>query len=91
MFSDVYNTVQGHREVAGLLQSPGDWMAGPAPAPASQGETVTTETRDTGAPRGDPEMVPVYVSALLPVFCHTFQVPDCIFTITFQQLDFVML
>ena len=94
VFRDVYNTVQGHREVAGLLQSPGDWMAGPAPAPAPQGEAATTETRETGAPRGDPEMVPVYVSALLPVFCHTFQVPDCVFTVsttTFQQLNFVML
>lgn len=28
---------------------------------------------EIGEPRGDVEMAPVYLSRLLPVFCHTFQ------------------
>ena len=59
---------EGHREVASLLQSPGDWVgvgAGEEAPPRSQ--------QEGGEVRGDPEMIPVYVHTLLPVFCHTFQ------------------
>ena len=54
---------EGHREVASLLQSPGDWVQG------SKEEGGARE----GEARGDPEMVPRYLQTLLPVFCHTFQ------------------
>ncbi|XP_034937703.1 E3 ubiquitin-protein ligase HECTD1 isoform X2 [Chelonus insularis] len=56
---------EGHREVAAILQSPGEWML-----PPSQ------ETRKPDSevePKGDPEMAPVYLKRLLPVFCATFQ------------------
>lgn len=55
---------EGHREVAAILQSPGEWM---------------TNTRDpadpneSSEPRGDPTMAPVYLKFFLPVFCKTFQ------------------
>lgn len=56
---------EGHREVANILLSPGEWM--------------TSVTRKEGAddensePRGDPEMAPIYLRFFLPVFCKTFQ------------------
>lgn len=31
------------------------------------------EPEDTNEPKGDPEMAPVYLGRLLPVFCETFQ------------------
>lgn len=31
------------------------------------------ESGENNEPRGDPEMAPVYLRALLPVFCHAFQ------------------
>ena len=60
---------EGHREVAGLLQSPGDWMV---PAASTSSPPAEQEEQESG-PRGDPEMVPLYVSTLLPMFCKTFQ------------------
>ncbi len=69
---------EGHREVAQLLQSPGDWMV-TEPASATSGGNKIDSTREDGGsdevtppPRGDPEMVARYVSSLLPVFCSTF-------------------
>lgn len=38
-----------------------------------EGNTLNTEDTEVGEPRGDVEMAPVYLSRLLPVFCHTFQ------------------
>ncbi len=32
-----------------------------------------SEGEDSSEPSGDPEMVPVYVRTLLPIFCRTFQ------------------
>jgi len=67
----------GHREVASLLQSPGDWMVQDQAQSSGSGQSVgqgqdSLESSEEVGPRGDPEMVPVYVSTLLPVFCHTF-------------------
>merc|ERR1719228_2653639 len=59
---------EGHREVASLLQSPGDWVGQGEP-----GQGGPEQGQQEQGPRGDPEMVPVYVDTLLPVFCHTFQ------------------
>jgi len=59
---------EGHREVASLLQSPGDWVV-----QGDAGQGSTEQGQQEQGPRGDPEMVPVYVDTLLPVFCHTFQ------------------
>jgi E3 ubiquitin-protein ligase HECTD1 len=71
---------EGHREVAQLLQSPGDWMVSEPAAAGGAGRASDSaradESGEEGAtpppPRGDPEMVARYVSSLLPVFCTTF-------------------
>lgn len=58
---------EGHREVASILQSPGEWMA-------SVSRIDSDETsKGCSEPRGDPEMAPVYLKFFLPVFCKTFQ------------------
>lgn len=56
---------EGHREVASILLSPGEWMT-----TVSRKEGVED---DNNEPRGDPEMAPVYLKFFLPVFCKTFQ------------------
>lgn len=58
---------EGHREVAAILQSPGEWML-----PNREHRKPETESEFT-EPKGDPEMAPVYLKRLLPVFCATFQ------------------
>lgn len=57
---------EGHREVATILQSPGEWMS----AGRNDGKSDTDESAE---PRGDPEMSPVYLKFFLPAFCKTFQ------------------
>ena len=92
---------EGHREVAAILQSPGEWMIPTAATPSGsdQGQSqqrrgdvfaagtagsaedgsTTTSGGSNGSglegtePKGDPDMAPVYLRRLLPVFCHTFQ------------------
>lgn len=59
----------GHREVAAILQSPGEWMI-----PIEKDKSRKSESEDENIePRGDPEMAPLYLRRLLPVFCSTFQ------------------
>ncbi|XP_015172356.1 PREDICTED: E3 ubiquitin-protein ligase HECTD1 isoform X6 [Polistes dominula] len=60
---------EGHREVAAILQSPGEWML----PPNQEHRKPETETEEFTEPKGDPEMAPVYLKRLLPVFCTTFQ------------------
>ncbi|KAG8035223.1 hypothetical protein G9C98_001713 [Cotesia typhae] len=62
---------EGHREVAAILQSPGEWMLPPSNREhRKQDSDVDSEYTE---PKGDPEMAPVYLRRLLPVFCATFQ------------------
>ncbi|TRY76293.1 hypothetical protein TCAL_07314 [Tigriopus californicus] len=76
---------EGHREVAAILQSPADWLS-LAGCPETTEEsnqanrTKEDEDRDETAseeedpgPKGDPEMIPVYVKALIPMFCQSSQ------------------
>ncbi|KAI5744743.1 hypothetical protein M8J76_004851 [Diaphorina citri] len=56
---------EGHREVAAILQSPGEWMM----TPTEKEKCDSDETE----PRGDPEMATAYLKHLLPVFCSTYQ------------------
>ncbi|KAG7213737.1 hypothetical protein KM043_002970 [Ampulex compressa] len=60
---------EGHREVAAILQSPGEWML----PPNQEHRKPETEVEEFTEPKGDPEMAPVYLKRLLPVFCATFQ------------------
>ncbi|XP_041069866.1 E3 ubiquitin-protein ligase HECTD1 isoform X1 [Carcharodon carcharias] len=64
---------RGHSEVVVILQSPGDWMC-----PVNKGEDkkkkdANREDEDGNEPKGDPEMAPLYLKRLLPVFAQTFQ------------------
>ncbi|CAB1331149.1 unnamed protein product [Coregonus sp. 'balchen'] len=64
---------RGHSEVVAILQSPGDWMC-----PVNKGEDkkkkdVNKEEEGGSEPKGDPEMAPIYLKRLLPVFAQTFQ------------------
>ncbi|XP_060685015.1 E3 ubiquitin-protein ligase HECTD1 isoform X1 [Hemiscyllium ocellatum] len=64
---------RGHSEVVAILQSPGDWMC-----PVNKGEDkkkkdANREEEDGNEPKGDPEMAPLYLKRLLPVFAQTFQ------------------
>lgn len=36
-------------------------------------KTEAVESEDLTEPKGDPEMAPIYLRRLLPVFCTTFQ------------------
>ncbi|XP_026315369.1 E3 ubiquitin-protein ligase Ufd4 isoform X2 [Hyposmocoma kahamanoa] len=54
---------QGHREVAAILQCPGEWLVvGNHDSPTSSNEDDFPET-------GDKEMAAVYLERLVPVFC----------------------
>ncbi|KAL0831252.1 hypothetical protein ABMA28_002100 [Loxostege sticticalis] len=54
---------QGHREVAAILQCPGEWLVvGNHDSPSSSNEEDFPET-------GDKEMAAVYLERLVPVFC----------------------
>ncbi|KAH8341323.1 hypothetical protein KR059_002696 [Drosophila kikkawai] len=57
----------GHREVAAILQSPGEWMSPDHSLLNKDGKKGTLME-----PRGDPEMAPIYLKVLLPIFCRTF-------------------
>ncbi|XP_058814287.1 E3 ubiquitin-protein ligase Ufd4 isoform X4 [Topomyia yanbarensis] len=59
---------EGHREVATILQSPGEWMTA-----ATRSDLKSDAEDGDSEPRGDPEMAPVYLKFFLPIFCKTFQ------------------
>uniref|UniRef100_K1RA79 E3 ubiquitin-protein ligase n=1 Tax=Magallana gigas TaxID=29159 RepID=K1RA79_MAGGI len=70
---------EGHREVISILQSPGEWMVQvnrDQSQPAGQEKKEEVEAMEgegeVSEPRGDPEVAPVYVKQLLPVFTHVF-------------------
>ncbi|RWS30867.1 E3 ubiquitin-protein ligase HECTD1-like isoform X10 [Leptotrombidium deliense] len=63
---------EGHREVAAILQAPGEWMC---PVGENTKSECTKESEGESAceQKGDSEIAPIYIRRLLPVFCQTFQ------------------
>uniref|UniRef100_H3CA85 E3 ubiquitin-protein ligase n=1 Tax=Tetraodon nigroviridis TaxID=99883 RepID=H3CA85_TETNG len=64
---------RGHSEVVAILQSPGDWMCPVNKGDDKKKKDVNKEEEEGSEPKGDPEMAPVYLKRLLPVFAQTFQ------------------
>ncbi|XP_032355679.1 E3 ubiquitin-protein ligase HECTD1 [Etheostoma spectabile] len=64
---------RGHSEVVAILQSPGDWMCPVNKGDDKKKKDVNKEEEEGSEPRGDPEMAPIYLRRLLPVFAQTFQ------------------
>uniref|UniRef100_A0A3P8VUH5 E3 ubiquitin-protein ligase n=1 Tax=Cynoglossus semilaevis TaxID=244447 RepID=A0A3P8VUH5_CYNSE len=64
---------RGHSEVVAILQSPGDWMCPVNKGDEKKKKDVNKEEEESSEPRGDPEMAPIYLKRLLPVFAQTFQ------------------
>ena len=74
---------EGHREVAALLQSPGEWMVSSSttsdaksPSSTSSDKNAVTAVKEVAdvppEMKGDPEMALVYLRRLLPVFSRLF-------------------
>uniref|UniRef100_A0A8P4G9R2 E3 ubiquitin-protein ligase n=1 Tax=Dicentrarchus labrax TaxID=13489 RepID=A0A8P4G9R2_DICLA len=64
---------RGHTEVVAILQSPGDWMCPVNKGDDKKKKDVNKEEEEGSEPKGDPEMAPIYLRRLLPVFAQTFQ------------------
>nr|XP_033808049.1 E3 ubiquitin-protein ligase HECTD1 isoform X7 [Geotrypetes seraphini] len=64
---------RGHSEVVAILQSPGDWMCPVNKGDDKKKKDANKDEDDCNEPRGDPEMAPIYLKRLLPVFAQTFQ------------------
>ncbi|XP_039598295.1 E3 ubiquitin-protein ligase HECTD1 isoform X8 [Polypterus senegalus] len=64
---------RGHSEVVAILQSPGDWMCPVNKGDDKKKKDVNREEEESNEPKGDPEMAPLYLKRLLPVFAQTFQ------------------
>ncbi|KAF7704192.1 hypothetical protein HF521_021264 [Silurus meridionalis] len=64
---------RGHSEVVAILQSPGDWMCPVNKGDDKKKKDVNKEEEEGSDPKGDPEMAPIYLKRLLPVFAQTFQ------------------
>ncbi|KAK2190392.1 hypothetical protein NP493_82g04009 [Ridgeia piscesae] len=78
---------EGHREVIQILQSPGEWMvAANRDTAMTDSSQEMSEERDRGDRgeeegeksevvelKGDPEMAPIYLRRLLPIFTQVYQ------------------
>ncbi|XP_037550876.1 E3 ubiquitin-protein ligase HECTD1 isoform X3 [Nematolebias whitei] len=64
---------RGHSEVVAILQSPGDWMCPVNKSDDKRKKDASKEEEEGSEPKGDPEMAPLYLKRLLPVFAQTFQ------------------
>ena len=73
---------EGHREVMQILQSPGEFLvqlrestrSASESDPLSKESSVDQDQVDRPhEPKGDPEMAPVYLVRLLPVFTQVYQ------------------
>ncbi|NXT86833.1 HECD1 ligase, partial [Anhinga rufa] len=64
---------RGHSEVVAILQSPGDWMCPVNKGDEKKKKDANKDEEECNEPKGDPEMAPIYLRRLLPVFAQTFQ------------------
>ncbi|KAM8781075.1 E3 ubiquitin-protein ligase HECTD1 isoform 3-T3 [Rhynchonycteris naso] len=64
---------RGHSEVVVILQSPGDWMCPVNKGDDKKKKDTNKDEEECNEPKGDPEMAPMYLKRLLPVFAQTFQ------------------
>ncbi|XP_072478609.1 E3 ubiquitin-protein ligase HECTD1 isoform X7 [Notamacropus eugenii] len=64
---------RGHSEVVAILQSPGDWMCPVNKGDDKKKKDANKDEEECNEPKGDPEMAPIYLKRLLPVFAQTFQ------------------
>ncbi|XP_058018181.1 E3 ubiquitin-protein ligase HECTD1 isoform X9 [Ahaetulla prasina] len=64
---------RGHSEVVAILQSPGDWMCPVNKGDEKKKKDANKDEEESNEPKGDPEMAPIYLKRLLPVFAQTFQ------------------
>ncbi|XP_024407116.1 E3 ubiquitin-protein ligase HECTD1 isoform X5 [Desmodus rotundus] len=64
---------RGHSEVVVILQSPGDWMCPVNKGDDKKKKDTNKDEEECNEPKGDPEMAPIYLKRLLPVFAQTFQ------------------
>ncbi|XP_077179156.1 E3 ubiquitin-protein ligase HECTD1 isoform X9 [Paroedura picta] len=64
---------RGHSEVVAILQSPGDWMCPVNKGDEKKKKDSNKDEEESNEPKGDPEMAPIYLKRLLPVFAQTFQ------------------
>ncbi|XP_029808839.1 E3 ubiquitin-protein ligase HECTD1 isoform X5 [Suricata suricatta] len=64
---------RGHSEVVAILQSPGDWMCPVNKGDDKKKKDTNKDEEECSEPKGDPEMAPIYLKRLLPVFAQTFQ------------------
>ncbi|TSW08334.1 E3 ubiquitin-protein ligase HECTD1 [Bagarius yarrelli] len=64
---------RGHSEVVAILQSPGDWMCPVNKGDDKKKKDINRDEEEGSEPKGDPEMAPLYLKRLLPVFAQTFQ------------------
>ncbi|KAK9409642.1 E3 ubiquitin-protein ligase HECTD1 [Crotalus adamanteus] len=64
---------RGHSEVVAILQSPGDWMCPVNKGDEKKKKDANKDEDESNEPKGDPEMAPIYLKRLLPVFAQTFQ------------------
>uniref|UniRef100_A0A2K6FS92 E3 ubiquitin-protein ligase n=1 Tax=Propithecus coquereli TaxID=379532 RepID=A0A2K6FS92_PROCO len=59
---------RGHSEVVAILQSPGDWMCPVNKGDDKKKKDTNKDEEECNEPKGDPEMAPIYLKRLLPVF-----------------------
>lgn len=60
-------------ECIGETFFPGDWMCPVNKGDEKKKKDANKDEEECNEPKGDPEMAPIYLKRLLPVFAQTFQ------------------
>lgn len=59
--------------ILGKKYFPGDWMCPVNKGDEKKKKDANKDEEECNEPKGDPEMAPIYLKRLLPVFAQTFQ------------------